>query len=138
MLKNFEVDLLGFKFLKNNSNFMVFDEGFFQKIYFNFNHRRKSKFNLKDQNDYLKLVPSPNLIFLIDTSIKTCLKRSKNRTDGFLYDEMILKNLNSTYFNKSVIEFAKNKKIPIIKINGTKNIKENFKIFNKKINKFKN
>ena len=55
----------------------------FSKIYFNFNHIRKSKFNLKDQNNYLKLVPSPNLIVLIDTNLKTCLKRSKNRKDGF-------------------------------------------------------
>ncbi len=138
MLKNFEIDFLGFKFLNNNSNFLVFDEGFFQKIYFNFNHRNKSKFNLKDQNDYLKLVPSPNLIIFIDTNIKTCLKRSKNRTDGFLYDEKILKNLKSIYFNKSVTEFAKKSKIPIIRLNGTKNIKKNLQIFFERIYKIKN
>ena len=138
MLKNFEVDLLGFKFLNKNPTFLDFDEGFFQKIYFNFNHIRKSKFNLKEQNNYLKLVPSPNLIVLIDTNLKTCLKRSKNRKDGFLYDKKILKKSNSKYFNKSVINFAKNRKIPIIRLKGTKNKKKNLKIFFKKIYKFKN
>ena len=136
ILNNFEIDFLGFKFFLSNFKFNIFDEGFFQKIFFNFNNTGNFKFYIKDQKKYLSLVPKPDILVLINTDIKTCLKRSKNRNDGFLYDEKILKNLDNVYFNKSVIDFAKYKKIPIIRLKGTNKIKKNLKIFLKEIYKF--
>ena len=138
MLKNFEVDLIGFKFLDNNFNFSVFDEGFFQKIFFKFEDKNNFKFSLKKQIKYLKLVPKPDLTFFFDTNIKTCLERSKKRKDGFLYDNNLIKKSKNDYFYKSIISFSKLKKIPIIKLNGNSSLSENFKIFLKTIKKYKN
>ncbi len=137
ILKNFEIDFIGANFFDSKSRFNIFDEGFFQKIFFNFNNKKNLKFNLKEQNKYLNLVPHPNLIILIDVNIKTCLERSKNRKDGFLYDIEILKKSKNNYFNKSIINFAKSKKIPIIKLKGTNSINKNLNFFFKEINKYK-
>ena len=110
MIKNFEIDLIGFKFIDNKFIFNIFDEGFFQKIFFNLNYKKKFKFGLSDQINYLKLVPNPDIIVFFDTNIKTCLERSKNRDGGFLYDKKILSNLKKNFLNKTVINFAKKKK----------------------------
>ena len=138
MLKNFEVDLIGFKFLDNNFNFSVFDEGFFQKIFFKFEYKNNFKFSLNKQIKYLKLVPKPDLIFFFDTNIKTCLERSKKRKDGFLYDNNFIKKSKNDYFYKSIIGFSKLKKITIIKLNGNSSLSKNYKIFLRTIKNYKN
>ena len=136
MLKNFEIDFLGAKLFNSKFKFNVFDEGFFQKIFFNFESITNLKFKLKKQISYLKLVPNPDLIVLIDTNIKICLKRSKLRADGFLYDNKLIKKSKIMHFNKSVINFAKFKKIPILRLNGASSISKNIEIFFKTIEKY--
>ena len=137
MLKNFEIDFLGNKLLNSKFNINIFDEGFFQKIFFKFEDKNNFKFSLKKQIKYLKLVPKPDLIFFFDTNIKTCLERSKKRKDGFLYDNNLIQKSKNDYFYKSIISFSKLKKIPIIKLNGNSSLNENFKIFLKTIKKYK-
>lgn len=138
ILKNFEIDYLGAKFFNAKLKFNIIDEGFFQKIFFNFESMTNLKFIPVNQINYLKLVPNPHLIVLIDTNIKKCFKRSKIRSGGFLYDNKLFKFKNKIYFNKSVINFAKQKKIPIIKLNGASSVNKNIKIFLKKIQKYNN
>ena len=96
------------------------------------------KFGLNKQIKYLKLVPKPNLIFFIDTNIETCLDRSKKRKGGFIYDNNLIKKSQKIYFNKSVINFSKLKKIPIIRLNGASSVTDNLKIFFKTIKNYKN
>ena len=138
ILKNFQIDFMGAKLVNSNFKFNVYDEGFFQKIFFNFECMTNLKFNLKKQMTYLKLVPHPDLVVLIDTNITTCLKRAKSRVDGFLYNYKLIKNTKKKYFNKSVIDFAKKNNIPIITLSGNKLMKDNIKVFFKKIEKFNN
>jgi len=138
ILKNFEIDFLGATLFNSKFKFNVFDEGFFQKIFFNFESISNLKFNLKKQMSYLKLVPNPDIIVLLNTNIENCIKRSKKRIDGFLYDKKLIKKSKKMYFNKAVINFAKLKKIPIIRLNGTNSIDTNIKIFFKKIQKYNN
>ncbi len=138
ILKNFQIDFMGAKFINSNYKFNIYDEGFFQKIFFNFECMTNLKFNLKKQITYLKLIPRPNLVVLIDTNITTCLKRAKSRVDGFLYNYKLIKNKKKKYFNKSVIDFAKKNNIPIITLNGNKLMKDNLKFFLKEIEKLNN
>lgn len=138
MLKNFEIDFLGNKFINSKYNFNIFDEGFFQKIFFKFHNNNNLKFGLNKQINYLKSVPKPNLIFFIDTNIETCLDRSKKRKGGFIYDNNLIKKSQKIYFNKSVINFSKLKKIPIIRLNGASSVTDNLKIFFKTIKNYKN
>ncbi len=138
MLKNFQIDFIGAKLIDFNFKFSVYDEGFFQKIFFNFECMTNLKFNLKEQMTYLKFVPRPDLVVFINTNITTCLKRAKSRVDGFLYNHKLIKNSKKKYFNKSVINFAKKNNIPIITLSGNKSIKDNIKVFFKKIEKLNN
>lgn len=131
IFKNFEIDYLGQKFFKSEKKFNIIDEGFFQKIFFNFNGLIK----FHKQINYLKLVTKPDIIVFIDTKIQTCLKRSNSRTGGFLYDNEIKNKIKKFYYNKSVINFAKQSKIPIIRLNGTNPVEKNISIFLKKIKK---
>ena len=138
MLNNFKFDFLGAKLNSEKNYFNIIDEGFFQKIFFNFECMTNLKFNLNKQKQYLNLVPRPDLIILMDTSIKTCIKRAKLRVDGFLYNHKLINNTKKNYFNKSVINFAKKNNIPIITFNANNLIKHNIKMFFKKIEKYNN
>ena len=138
MIKNFQIDFIGAKLIDSNFKFNIYDEGFFQKIFFNFECMTNLKFNLKKQMTYLKFVPRPDLVVLMNTNIATCLIRAKSRVDGFLYNHKLINNTKSKYFNKSVIDFAKKNNIPIITLNGNKLIKDNIKVFFEKIEKLKN
>lgn len=138
MIKNFEIDYLGSRVKDLNYKFKILDEGFFQKIYVNFQGNNNLHFNKKNQKKYLKLVPNPNLIILFNTSIKTCLNRAKKRKDGFLYKARKINYVSSkNYFNQNVINYATENKIPILTLNGVITSKKNVQIFFKKIQNYK-
>jgi len=138
-IKNFEIDFLGSKYNDKNKQFEIFDEGFLQKIFVNFQGNNNLKFNNKNQIEYLKLVPNPDVVLLFKTNIKICLERAKKRKDGFLYKADKLRYVSSKdYFCKNVLKYIVKQKIPIIELDGTKDCKknmqlflENFKIINK-------
>ena len=138
MFKNFEIDFLGNKLLNSKYNFNIFDEGFFQKIFFKFENTDNFEFSFKKQIDYLRLSPKPDLIFFIDTNIKTCLERAKTRSGGFIYNDNFIKKSKKNYFYESIINFSKLQKIPIIRLNGASSVTDNLKIFFKTIKNYKN
>ena len=138
MIKNFEIEYLGARSIPCKSGFSVFDEGFFQKIYINYQSNNNLNFSFKNQMNYLKLVPKPDLILLFNTSIQTCLQRAKKRKDGFLYEINGIKYVKEgNYFNNSVIKYANDNKIPIFKLDGAKSLKTNINIFIKIIKNYK-
>lgn len=137
-LKNFEIDYLGSKLKKKNTKFEIVDEGFFQKIFVNFKGNKNLFFNNKNKNDYLNLVPNPDVVLFFNTNIKICLKRAKRRKDGFLYQADKLSYVSpKNYLCKNVINYIVKKKIPIIKMDGSKECKKNMQLFLSKLQKYK-
>ena len=91
MLTNFQLDYFGCKYNADTKKNILLEEGFFQKIYLNYYHK-KNKISKKLLIEYLSLVPKPKLIFYIKADFETISKRVKNRKDGFLY------NYNKKFF----------------------------------------
>ena len=136
MLKNFEIDYLGFKNIDSKSEYFIIDEGFFQKIFVKFEEYKNQKFSLKNIYKYLNLVPKPSIIILLDTKISTCIRRAKKRNSGFLYN---YKNFHKkNYLNNDIIKYAKKNKILIIKLDGSKKCQFNNKLLIKDLKKYKN
>jgi hypothetical protein len=126
MLKNFQIDYFGCKFNSLSKNYLLLDEGFYQKVYLNF-YNKKYKISKKLLEKYLKFIPKPSLIFYIKTDIKKCFKRIENRKEGFLY------NINKNYylnkklfFNDFLVNHAKIENIKIVKIDNNKFNSKNF------------
>ena len=138
MIKNFEVDYLGFFQKRNFVGLNIFDEGFLQKIFINYQGSKNLIYNKTNQLKYLKLIPKPDLVIYFDTDIRTCINRVKKRKDGFLYEAEKLKYVSlKNYYNKNIISFLKKNKIPILKLDGTKSCRNNTEVFIKKINLIK-
>lgn len=135
MLKNFEIDYLGFKNIDSNLEYFIIDEGFFQKIFVKFQEYENQKFNLKNIYKYLNLVPKPDIIIFLDTKINTCIRRAKKRNNGFLYNYKSLDKKN--YLNNDIIKYAKKNKISIIKLDGSKKCQSNNKLLIKELKKYK-
>ena len=137
-IKNFEIDFLGSKYNNKNRRFEIFDEGFFQKIFVNFQGNKNLKFNNKNQIQYLKLAPQPDVVLFFKTNIKICLKRANKRKDGFLYKTDKLRYVSpNDYFCKNVIKYIIKQKIPILELDGSSDCKKNMQLFFRKFQNYK-
>ena len=117
---NFLIDYFGSKINLRKKKVNFLEEGFFQKIYLNF-YNKKKKISQSLLLKYLKNIPKPDLLLFVNTDLNICLDRIKNRKDGFLYNFGKISYLNrKKFFNEFLIDYAKKKKIRIIKIDNNK------------------
>ena len=132
-LDNFKIDLCTF-FLdtKAERKTLINDEGLFQKIFLIYKKKNNYKVIKKIINEYLKVIPTPDLVILLDVNKDICFERASLRKGGFIYEKND-KNEIFGLFSKIMKDIKKiliKKKIKVI------NIKED-KINNKTILKIK-
>jgi len=130
-LDNFKIDLCTF-FLDTRveRQTLINDEGLFQKIFLIYKKKNNHKDIKKIINEYLKVIPTPDLVILLDVNKDICFERASSRKGGFIYEK---NNKNEIFglFSKIMRDI---KKILIKKKKKKKKIKKN-KINNKnKIN----
>ncbi len=133
---NFIIDYLGAKANSEKKKINLLEEGFYQKIFLNYDQNKKkvSKYELLK---YLKLVPKPQLVLFFNTDLKISRKRAKNRQEGFMYNSNKKFYLNKkNNFNDFIFDYIKGKKIKLIKINNNKFDKKKFFKLLKKIKRF--
>ncbi len=86
-LDNFKIDLCTYFLMTKNKYYLYNDEGLIQKVY----QPYKKEINLKNLEKkikkYLKSIPKPNIIFIIDKTLKKSIINSKKRKQGFIYDD---------------------------------------------------
>ena len=98
-IDNFKIDLCSF-YLDRNKNYNIYnDEGLIQKVYQLY--KKNVKINVLESriNKYLRSVPLPNIVIIVDTNFNKSVKNSFIRDKGFKYN---FKNINETrkIFNK--------------------------------------
>ena len=133
-LDNFRIDLCTF-FLdtKSKEKIIINDEGLFQKIFLIYKKNNTYK-DIKDMiNEYLKLIPTPDLVIFLDVNKDLCFERSLSRKTGFKYEKKYKNEIISLFSQimRDVKKILIKKKIKVI------NIKED-KVNKKTILKIKN
>lgn len=133
-LDNFKIDLCTF-FLdtKAERQTLINDEGLFQKIFLTYKKKNNYKDIKKIINEYLKVIPTPDLVILLDANKDMCFERSSSRKNGFRYEKKDKKEIFVLFalIMRDIKKILIKKKIKVI------NIKED--IVNKKtILKIKN
>ena len=133
-LDNFRIDLCTF-FLekKNKKKIIINDEGLFQKTFLIYKKQYNYKAIKEIINEYLELIPTPDLIIILDVNKDLCFERASSRKAGFIYEEKD-KNEIFALFTQIMKDI---KKILIKKKKKIINIKKE-KIKKKKILKIKN
>jgi hypothetical protein len=127
MKMNFLIDYFATKINLDKEKINLVEEGFFQKIYLNFFYKNK-KIARSLLIKYLNNIPKPNLLLLVETDISICFERTKNRKNGFLYNYENISYLNKKrLFNNYLIDYARKKRIKIIKINNNQFDKKKYK-----------
>ena len=128
-LDNFKIDLCIHFLLTKNKSYLYNDEGLIQKVF----QPYRKEINLKNLeqriNKYLKSIPKPNIIFIIDKTIEETIINSRKRKEGFVYDN---KNIFRTILifkkiDNLIKKFFKNKKLFFV----VKNQNSLFKYINK-------
>ena len=112
---------------------LINDEGLFQKIFLTYKKKNNYKDIKKIINEYLKVIPTPDLVILLDANKDMCFERSLSRKNGFRYEKKDKKEIFVLFalIMRDIKKILIKKKIKVI------NIKED--IVNKKtILKIKN
>jgi len=122
-LDNFKIDLCTF-FLDTRveRQTLINDEGLFQKIFLIYKKKNNHKDIKKIINEYLKVIPTPDLVILLDVNKDICFERASSRKGGFIYEK---NNKNEIFglFSKIMRDIKKiliKKKIKEIKIKKDK------------------
>ena len=87
-LDNFKIDLCTF-FLDTEAErkTLINDEGLFQKIFLIYKKKNNYKVIKKIINEYLKVIPTPDLVILLDVNKDICFERASLRKGGFIYEK---------------------------------------------------
>ena len=127
-LDNFKIDLCTF-FLDTRveRQTLINDEGLFQKIFLIYKKKNNHKDIKKIINEYLKVIPTPDLVILLDVNKDICFERASSRKGGFIYEK---NNKNEIFglFSKIMRDIKKiliKKKKKVKKIKKDKNNKKN-------------
>ena len=85
--ENFKIDLCSY-FLekKSKQKIVINDEGLLQKIFMIYKKKNDYKNLRKIINEYLKLIPKPDFVILLDTDNDLCFERASLRKKGFVYE----------------------------------------------------
>ena len=85
-LDNLKIDLCAY-FLKNTKeiNYLYSDEGVIQKVYLPYSSDLKFSLIEKKIKKYLKSIPLPNIIFMVDQIFEKSIINANKRNKGFNY-----------------------------------------------------
>ena len=73
----------------------------------------------KKINEYLKLIPMPDFVILLDVNKDLCFERASLRKNGFIYEKKNKKKLLSLFIKimQNIEKILKKNKIKVITIN---------------------
>ena len=122
-LDNFRIDLCTF-FLekKNKKKIIINDEGLFQKTFLIYKKQYNYKAIKEIINEYLELIPTPDLIIILDVNKDLCFERASSRKAGFIYEEKDKNEIFAlfTQIMKDIKKILIKKKIKVINIQEDK------------------
>jgi thymidylate kinase len=120
-LNNFKIDLCTYFLNTKKKKYLYNDEGLVQKIYQPYNNEINPNLLEKKIRTYLKSIPLPDIIFVINKKFEKSIKNSKKRKDGFIYSDKSIdkiefffkkidKILKNNFKNKKIFFLVKNQK----------------------------
>ena len=120
VLDNFRIDLCTYYLeAKLNKRIIINDEGLLQKIFMIYREKDNYITIKKKINEYLKLIPMPDFVILLDVNKDLCFERASLRKNGFIYEKKNKKKILSLFIKimQNIEKILKKNKIKVITIN---------------------
>ena len=132
-LKN---EFLKYQFYKSKNIVLINSEGFHHRaIFYLFGKLRKNDNEYKITKLFLRYIPKPDYLVLVQADRKNSIKSTQKRKKGFKYDaktlDEIQTNIKTINFIKKIVN--KDKKINLIELNRKNSINKNLNILKKKV-----
>ncbi len=137
---NFKIDLCSYFLEKKLKQKIVMnDEGLLQKIFMIYRKKNNYKNLKKIINEYLRLIPKPDFVILLDINNDLCFERASLRKGGFVYEKKNKKEIFSLFIKimENIKKILIKNKIKVITIRGNQINKKTILKIKKNILKIK-